>query len=79
MLENFRSKFAIVEIGIIYHDHMAIRPDVFASNLDRTLVVTQSWWFILHEFTTKKSVDIINGAVFDHASVEPIAFNRRCW
>lgn len=79
MFENFRSKFAIVEIGIVYHDHLAIRSNVFASNLDWTLVVTQSWWLILYAFTTKESVDIINGIVIDHAPIEPIAFDQRCW
>lgn len=79
MFENIRLKFAIVEIGIIHHDHMAIRADVLASNLDRTLVVAQSWWPILYGLTAEKSTDLIDGVVVDYASIESIAFDQRCW
>lgn len=79
MFENLWSEFAVVETGIVYDDHMAIRSDVFASDLDRSLVVAQSWWPILHGFAAEKGFDFVDGIIVDHASVEPIAFDQRCW
>lgn len=79
MFEDFRSKFASVPIGVVYNDDMAIRSHVSASNLDWPLVVAQSGWPILYEPTTKESVGIVDGISIDHAPVEPVAFDRRCW
>lgn len=79
MFENIRSKFAIVKNGIIYHDHMAIRPDVLASDLDWSLVVTEGWWSLLYRFAAKKSADLVHGIVADYASIESVAFDQRCW
>lgn len=75
MLENLWSKFAIVAIGVIHHDHMAIRADVFASHMDWPLVVTQSWWSILYGFAAEKGANFVYGIIIDHAPVEPIAFD----
>lgn len=75
MLENFRSKFTIIQIRVIYNDHLAICSNVLTSYLDWTLAVTQSWWIILYELATEKGIDILNGIVIDNASIESIAFD----